>query len=243
MNRRYDRVLLDLDGTLIGLDVSEFIPAYFSRAAAFMADVMAPDEFTKRLKQATRAMLSDSNPTRTNRQVFERHFFGPISPKRRIIIEEKFDRFYRVCFPQLAYLCEPIPAAVMMIPKLLGLGCELILATNPVFPLVAIRHRLSWGRLSPSWFSHITSYENSAFCKPHLGYYQHLLGAGDVPASRTLMVGNDPLEDLIAAEVGMDTFLVEHYVLDRGSKGWSPTHQGTLEHVVEVVKGDGGEFR
>ena len=236
MSRRYRGILFDLDGTLIGLDVGDFIPAYFEDIARFVARWDGdPEEFLRRLREATRAMIGDADPETTNREVFEAHFFCGIEGAQRAREEACFEVFYRLEFPKLRRFCEPIPGADVVLRMLDAGGLRRVLATNPLFPRVAIETRLRWGGLAPEEFETLTTYENSRFCKPNPQYFAAIAADMGLAPEEVLMVGNDPVEDMVASEIGMDTFLVNHYVVPRPDVMHKPTYRGALEDIPGLV--------
>jgi FMN phosphatase YigB (HAD superfamily) len=233
---RYDAVLFDLDGTLIGLRPEEFISAYFDRIGRWVSARMDPEPFLQLLGASTRAMLQSEDAGLTNEEVFLDHFVPGIPGLDREETLELFDRFYEEEFPRLRHLCRALPAARPVVRTLRESGRLLVLATNPVFPRVAIEQRLRWGGLEPEDFDHISSYENSSCCKPSLGYYRDLVQRSGMPTDRILMVGNDPWEDMVAGKLGMDTFLVEEYLVERPREVvFTPTYRGSLEEVMSAV--------
>ncbi|MDP1125298.1 hypothetical protein Q5O12_27610, partial [Klebsiella pneumoniae] len=72
-----------------------------------------------------------------------------------------FDRFYAEDFPHLGKGIEPLPMARKVVEAAWSQGAKLVLATNPVFPRVAVDARLEWAGLADVPFALITSYENS----------------------------------------------------------------------------------
>ena len=80
-----------------------------------------------------------------------------------------------------------------------------MLATNPVFPIVATANRANWAGVAPDLFEHITVYENSSYCKPNPKYYMEILDKLNMNAQECLMVGNDVDEDMSTADIGMET--------------------------------------
>ncbi|MFP4201041.1 MAG: HAD family hydrolase [Bacillota bacterium] len=238
MNRGYQAVLFDLDGTLIGLDVGEFIGVYFGAIAEFAEQFeMDSNGFLRRLRGATAAMIADEDPGRTNRETFERHFFDGGDEESRRRETAIFDEFYRRVFPRLAYLCQVIPEADPMLRRLSRAGKRLVLATNPLFPRAAIDARLRWGSISFDGFEFVTSYDNSRFCKPKVQYYSEILAKLDLSPRDVLMVGNDPLEDGVAVETGMDFYLVNQYRIERKEDVPEPTYEGGVEDVEGLVLG------
>jgi len=87
-------------------------------------------------------------------------------------------------------------------------GLRVALATNPIFPLAAIRERMRWAGLDETWFEVVTSYENMRACKPDRRYFEDVAGILGVSAEECLMVGDDADLDLPAARAGMATFYV-----------------------------------
>ena len=59
--------------------------------------------------------------------------------------------------------------------QLLRICGSLVLATNPIFPAVAVETRLGWVGLTGSDFDLVTTYENSRSSKPNPAYYQSIL--------------------------------------------------------------------
>ena len=86
---------------------------------------------------------------------------------------------------------------------------DLVLATNPVFPLDAIKTRLEGGGINFNNFSYISSSQHMHHCKPSVDYYIELINKLKLNPAECLMIGNDPKKDLPAAEVGIKTFLLE----------------------------------
>ncbi len=236
---RYDVIFFDLDGTLLGLDMEVFLPAYFQHIGKWVSTRgMDPGPFLDHLVASTEAMLQSEDPERKNKDVFLEHFLPSLPGLDQEGTVDLFDRFYEEAFPDLRSLSSPIPEAIEVVRALRGAGCRLVLATNPVFPRRAIDHRLRWAGLDLEDFEHITSYENSFHCKPRLQYYRDLLDLSGVSPGSALMVGNDPWEDMIAGELGMDTFLVDGYVVVRPEEvAFPPTYQGSLSDVVSVAVG------
>ena len=78
----------------------------------------------------------------------------------------------------------PIPGARAFVTGALGRGCELVLATNPVFFLDPIRARVRWAGLDDVPFALVTCAELMFWTKPHPGYYRQILAmTGRRPSS------------------------------------------------------------
>ena len=110
----------------------------------------------------------------------------------------------------------------------------MVVATNPVFPLQAIRERLRWGGFGDTEFTLITSYENMHFCKPRRQYYKEILRMLGRKPAECWMIGNDVGEDLVAGELGISTFLVQDYLIP-GRKEPAATRTGYMADLPNFV--------
>jgi HAD superfamily hydrolase (TIGR01509 family) len=220
-------LLVDLDGTLLDNDIEQFIPVYFARLEAHIADTAPPDEFTRALIRASRIMMDNRQADRTLKQTFEEHFFPSIKASEADL-RAAFESFYLHAFPKLQSLTKPRPAAKRLIDAAFQRGLEVIIATNPVFPLTAITQRLAWAELPAEAhpFTLITSYETFRFCKPDPAYYAEILGRLGRRPQEAAMVGDDHHADIVPANLmGLATFHLDSQTED-GLPG------GKLEDVL-----------
>ncbi|MEJ6951155.1 HAD family hydrolase [Natronospora cellulosivora (SeqCode)] len=226
-------VLLDLDGTLLPIDIDEFLKGYFYLLGKEFSDLWEPDFFIDSLMKATHKMIAN-NGKNFNMDVFKEAFFQLLEHDDKDIIMDRFEKFYLNKFPTLqsGILVDDLP--VRLIATLKEKGYNLVLATNPLFPLIAIEERLRWAKLDIKDFSLITTYENMHYCKPNPEYYLEITKKIQAEPSNCIMIGNDVQEDMIAtAELGMKTFLVNDYLIDRKEDEINVDWQGSLEELVE----------
>lgn len=227
-------VLFDLDGTLLDVDVEGFFPDYFARLAAFVAPYIPPQDFTPRLMRSTTAMIENTDPARSNQEVFMTGFFaGVATPKDALM--KVFDAFYRAEFPALRRHARPVPGAREVVRTVIASGRQAVVATAPVFPPVAIEERLRWAGLDDLPFALVTTYENMHFCKPQPGYYREIASHLGRRPEECLMVGNDVEEDLVAKDVGMLTFLAGPNIIHRGRRPCEPDFRGTLAELPGLL--------
>jgi FMN phosphatase YigB (HAD superfamily) len=222
-------ILFDLDGTLLKIDMDEFLKHYFN-AMAEMARLSGYQEHRQLVEQvfaSTWVMIANRDPRLTNEQVFKDHFYS-FWPHLQDDLEAFFERFYREGFPRLRNLCQPIAGIPELMQALLQRKVKIAIATNAVFPLTALQQRLTWAGLDPAAFDLITSYEVMHFCKPHLEYYQEICDKLQVQPGDCLMVGNDMGEDMVAQKLGMKTYLIEDYLIDPGETGLKPDWRGRM---------------
>ena len=98
-----------------------------------------------------------------------------------------------------------------------------------------MEQRLDWGGLSADDFDLITSIENMHFCKPHAEYYLEITRMIGCPPEQCLMAGNDVVEDLNAAAAGLDTFLVDDFILRRGHHRPEYKYRGSLKELAVFI--------
>lgn len=227
-------VLLDLDGTLLPMDMDVFIKAYFAALARRCAPMGYDGEtLIAAVWRGTKAMVANDG-SRSNEAVFWESFAADLG-EEVLGLKGEFEDFYRREFDGMKAHALPNPLAVPSITTLREKGYRVVLATNPLFPLVGMETRLRWLGLAPGDFDLVTSYENCRFCKPNPGYYREILKAlGKAPAD-CLMVGNDPEEDLSAGTLGIATFLVTDFAVKKKDAGLVPDHTGTFQDFVAYV--------
>jgi FMN phosphatase YigB (HAD superfamily) len=141
-------------------------------------------------------------------------------------LKKSLTRFKINGIAELQPLVHAIPLAQQIVKESLTTGLPLVLATNPVFPNFMIQARLEWGGLNKSDFCYITSYENSCYCKPQAGYFSEIAAQIGISPENCLMVGNDTSHDLSATAVGMQTYLVDTWLVEREGPKWPCEHRG-----------------
>lgn len=204
-------ILFDLDDTLLGNNMDTFIPRYFSLLGEYARPLFGDSrQLLKELLIGTEAMVQNTDPALTNREVFWQVFLARtgLDPEET---EKFFNRFYEEHFPQLEAVTSPRPVAVKVVEVCLEQGLQVAIATNPLFPRRAIEHRLAWAGLPVSEydFALVTSYETMHAAKPHRAYYQEILERLDAHAKSTLMVGDDWQNDIQpAAALGMTVYWI-----------------------------------
>lgn len=226
-------ILLDLDGTLLDLDIHDFLPRYFMALENKVKELVDSKSFVEQLLLATRKMIENTDHTLTNKQVFW-HFFWQNKNYQQEKLLALIDDFYKYDFSKLNNNYGPTPGSKQLIKYIQQNDLILILATNPLFPREAIEERLRWASIASDCFDLITSYENMHACKPQVEYYQEILLKMGLNGSDCLMVGNDGLEDMIAKKAGLKTFLVENNIIPH--QELQPDYQGLLSEVIPVIK-------
>jgi FMN phosphatase YigB (HAD superfamily) len=204
-------ILFDLDDTLLGNDIETFLPGYFNSLTRYAAAVMDKSRFLPELLRGTRAMIESDDPALTNREVFWNSFCGRTGLDQAEL-EPHFQRFYRQEFDKLRSLTRSLPEAVALVRACFDLGLQVVVATNPLFPLDAIEQRLAWAGLPVADypFALVTAYENMHSAKPNPAYYREILALiGCRVPEQALMVGNEWDNDIApAAAAGLLTYWI-----------------------------------
>ncbi len=190
-------ILLDLDDTLLDNKMESFLPAYFQRLGDYMSDTVAPEGFIRELVAGSQKMFENTDPRVTLEKTFADYFY-PALDLNAEEAEAQIYTFYKQIFPSLKAVTGARPSARPIVESLLKQGFEVVVATNPLFPRVAIEERLRWADLAPEDFpfTMITSYEIFHFTKPRPAYYAEILGQLGRKPHEVVMVGNDPGLDL-----------------------------------------------
>jgi FMN phosphatase YigB (HAD superfamily) len=198
-------VLFDLDNTLIIYDEVEFFKLYFPMVASWFKDLISPDKFAEKLMQATLDMHQNDGSV-SNRERFLKAFCQGTGWDRQDIWK-RFDGFYAQDWDRLMDTTTVPNCSREVLEGVQEHGLKTVIATNPIWPLRAQLRRLAWAGLDGLQLSLVTNIDNMSFCKPKLGYYEQVCGLiGERPES-CLMVGDDPANDMVAARIGMKTYL------------------------------------
>lgn len=233
---RIDTLLLDLDGTLLDIDMMAFLRRYFALLAPRFPTAGSGERFRHLMLGAVRRMMDNLDPALRLDGIFLEEIAEGLGEEPDAV-REKFRSSHLESLHDLRPLTRAVPAAEALVDGALRLGYRLVLATNPVFFHEAIAERLHWAGLRESDFAFISSSENMHFCKPHREYFAEVLSRSGTAAGRAVMVGNDPDKDMPAAAAGLGTFLVHlHRPAD-----WDggAERKGPLEDVLSWIKGLG----
>ena len=236
---RIRAVLFDLDGTLIDVDMSAFIPAYLKGLAAHFNDPGHRQQIAGVMRSAVIDMLCRVDGSRTLEERLLDLLHSRLKiPARRY--RRALDDFCNGDLAGLSHLVQGHPLAMSLLETCRANEWQVVLATNPIFPRAVIDARVSWGGFDGDLFDYVTSYETCRHCKPHLEYFQEILTLLDVPAESCLMIGNDTLHDMAAGSAGLTTCLLTPWRIDH-EEGAAPVHwQGTHEELLrQLQKTDG----
>jgi FMN phosphatase YigB (HAD superfamily) len=227
-------IVFDLDGTLLPLDMDNFMHIYFKEMGIAFQDMIEPKRLVDNVWKATNAMVNNIE-YRTNEDVFMENFQTLIEADLDIY-KKRFDEFYDQGFLKTKSAVSYMPLIVEAVSLLKQKGYQIVLATNPLFPRKAIIHRLQWAGFKEEDFIYITCYENNHYCKPQIQFYQEVLREAGKSAAECMMVGNDVEEDLVAGELGMQTYLITNNIIKRTDADICCTYQGSYEDFLKFAQ-------
>lgn len=199
-------ILLDLDNTLLHNPDMKFAWAFLERFEAHFAAAGIVDANIN-LRRAIKAMSYNQMGDVTNRELLV-SFLG----KDTAFVEEVFNSFYEDVYPSLRDCIEVVGGASDLILNLSEMGFKVIIATNPLYPEVAVKQRMEWAGLplEDGLFSLVTSADSMHFAKPDAAYYAEILGHVGVEPDEAIMVGDSRRNDIIpASSLGIHTFHLE----------------------------------
>lgn len=228
----YKAILFDLDGTLLDSSMDNFLPVYLKALSGRVAAFFEPKAFVTRLLWATEQMAANDGRA-TNQDVFMAAFF-PLEGRERAELEPVFDAFYREDFPKLQHVTRTRPEARAVVQQVLDMGLDAAIVTNPLFPEAAIRERMRWAGVDDLPFKWVTTYENSRYTKPNLRYFDDVcVRLGHAPDA-CLVVGDEHM-DMVAANMGCDTYLVEGPMTALRPETPAPTYRGALADLPGLL--------
>lgn len=227
-------ILLDLDGTVLPLDMDLFMKIYFSEMTKIFSDLPDVEQIAKNIWTATAATVKNTEAHKVNEQVFMETYSklidGDINEHR-----ERFDAFYDAGYLKTKASVIENEWMRKSVDVLKEKGYQLVLATNPIFPLKAILHRIIWAGFEPEEFSYISCFEKNHYCKPQIQFYEEVLSEIGKKPEECLMVGNDVQEDMVVGQLGVQTYLIDEHLLHRTSEPIQVNDQGNYEAFYEFV--------
>jgi FMN phosphatase YigB (HAD superfamily) len=209
---KYQYLLLDLDGTLLGsqsLSLNLRFTIQFVRtlrAAGF--PIWRGLRILHKQKLKIRDISHQHNKIKNLDKAYS--FFSELSGLSLKESTELLSVAARDCFQYASPAFYQIPEALEFLewakPRY-----KLALATNPLWPKEIVHYRLKLANISPDIFEFITHAENMSACKPHVHYYRELLETWNLSPEKCIMVGNDKIKDGPAELVGIDTFILNQH--------------------------------
>ena len=227
-------ILFDLDGTLLPMDQEIFIKIYFKQLVMYFAPLgITAENMVAGLNEGIKAMVGNDG-SMSNEERFWSEFSKHLGPDI-ISLEPEFEKFYQSAFRQAKASTNAGELTKQVIQKAKEKGFTIVIATNPLFPMVATHERIAWAGFSPEDVFYITTYETSSYCKPNLDYYREILAKIGKDPSECMMVGNDVKEDMVVAELGMKRYLITDCLINTNNEDITEIPQGSLEDFLTYL--------
>lgn len=222
-------ILFDLDGTLLPMNMEEYLRIYISGLARQLPDVPA-EKMHGVLWEGILAMIRNDG-SRLNREAFAEVFTARTGVDY-YENEAKFLRFYETDYQACAAACTPVPLAAQLLTRLQQKGYHITIATSPLYPAIATHSRLRWAGLDTLAFPLVTTFDQFHYAKPHPGYYLEVCEKLGVSPQDCIMVGNDVEEDGAAHAVGMEMILVTDCLINKKNLPADDFRPATLQDVM-----------
>ncbi len=220
-------ILFDLDGTLLPMDQEAFMKIYFGELSKRCLPLgYEPKALIDAVWKGTGAMVKNDGSMK-NKDRFWKVFASLMGEQ---VYEQipVFDDFYTREFHKVMDATQPDSWADKCVKLAKEKGYTVVLATNPLFPRAGTLARIGWAGMDPQDFSLITTYEDSSYCKPNPAYYEEILSILSKRPEECMMIGNDVSEDMVAADMGMDFYLVDTCLLNSKNRDVNGVRRGSL---------------
>jgi putative hydrolase of the HAD superfamily len=200
---RYDAVFLDVDGTLLWIDLD--VEGYVEELAPYAADgSLTVERATRPVWEGLRRHVEENIEHRTVEDLagFKRR--NAEITAGELGIQAPVEVLTGVAQRRISF--NPYPESGTVLRRLREAGVGMYVVSNWDLELVEVLEDLDWMR----YVDGVVVSAVSGVEKPDPRLFEEALEASGVSRDRAVHVGNDPLTDIRgAAEAGIDTVLVD----------------------------------
>lgn len=199
---RYDAVFLDVDGTLLWIDLDvagyvEDLAPYSQNGRLTVAKATGP------VWESMRRHIKENVKHRTENELAAFRLRNAETTARELGIEAPQEVLLDVAERRISF--NPYPESESVLRALSRTGTKLYVVSNWDIQLVKVLDDLGWSR----FFEGVVASAVLGVEKPAPDIFEEALRLAGVPAEKALHVGNDPVTDVRGArEVGIDTVYV-----------------------------------
>ena len=198
---RYDAVFLDIDGTLLWVDLD--VEGYTEDLAPY-SDGLSAEEVAGPVWGSLRRHIEGNLAYRTEEDLagFKRR--NARRTAAEIGIDAPMEVLAEVAERRISF--NPYPESEAVLRRLKEMGTRIFAVSNWDIELGALLDSLGWS----SYFDGVIASAVVGVEKPEGGIFEEALRVGGVSRARVVHVGNDPFTDVMgASEAGIDTVLVD----------------------------------
>jgi len=199
----YDAVFLDLDGTLLWVDLD--IEGYLEDLRPYATDgSLTVEQAEGPIRESLRTHINENinYPTEEKLAGFQRENARRVADSLGLdapaeVLDEAMER---------RILYNPYPESEVVMEELIGMDLPLYVVSNWDVALEAVLDELGW----TCYISGIVASAKVGSEKPDGTIFEKDLQVSDVPRNRVVHVGNDPISDIRGAvAAGIDAILVD----------------------------------
>jgi HAD superfamily hydrolase (TIGR01509 family) len=226
---RYDAVFLDVDGTLLWVDLD--IEGYVEDLAPYATNgPLSVEEARGPLQQSFRAHISEHMDYPTKEKLAEFRRENACKTADALGLDVPTEVLTEVLKKRTHF--NPYPESEDVMEELTRMGLPLYVLSNWDVALESVLDNLGWTH----YFSGIIASAVVGSEKPDEEIFREALRVAGVPRERVVHVGNDPVSDIQGAvSCGIDAVLV-----NRGGGAEAPEAVATIPDLKELpalVKG------
>ncbi len=200
---RYDAVFLDVDGTLLWVDLD--VEGYVEDLAPYSANGgLTAERVTGPIWEGLRRYIKENIKHRTEEDLagFKRRNAGKTAAQ--LGIEAPVELLTEVAERRISFI--PYPESEGVLQELREMEVPLYVVSNWDIELAKVLEDLGW----TDYFEGVVASAVFGVEKPEAKIFEEALRASGVDRSRAVHVGNDPLTDVQGASAaGLDTVFVD----------------------------------
>ena len=229
-------IMTDLDCTLLPMNQDAYIDLYVKEIAKLFYEHGYDGKAIAKATMQASYMMAKNDGTKTNEEAFELAFSSIVTDRAQEAIDT-FPEVYGDRYEVIKTVTSENPYAQEIVKLMKEHAEYIVVATQPMFPLQAVKRRLAWTGLSDTQFDFVTTYDNCTFCKPNPMFYKEIMDKFSATPENTVMIGNDITEDILPCQkLGVETFLIEDGLINTIDYDISNLRKGSYPDLIEYLK-------
>lgn len=200
-------VLLDLDNTLLSNPDRQFAIAFMKAFDDHFKARLDIDNLAQTFRKGIQLSGQSRDTIQTNTDVMLQLLSDETGATTEQV-QNIWQSFYETTYLSLRQYAAPIENNISLIESLLQQNIAVAIATNPIYPKIAIYERLKWAGLVSyiEQFTFITHSDNMHYAKPHPAYYAEVIARIGIEPDEALMIGDSVRNDIQPAnQMGIPT--------------------------------------